>query len=205
MPVGTDRFVTTSSIAPECNTRTTFPNPGVGKPAPSDSSSTYSRPSGPKSTATTVVKPALELTMRWPLAGANPGGKSSKSSDLEMVRMRAHCGSMGNKLRFPTNKDPSRATIEVGTMWPSEAEISMTCLMSPLGHRDHLAVIRLYRQQPSIDCNHAIERAIWLEIIRAFVLGRVSFQPSANIRDEVPTTILKVNLRNAAGAFRIAM
>src|ERR1700722_3783551 len=134
IPAGTDRFVTTSSIAPECNTRTTFPNPGVGPPGPSDNSSTYSRPSGPKSTATTVVKPAFELTMRGPRAGSNPGGVLSKSSrsDFEMVRIRAHCGSIGNKLRFPTNSDPSRDAMEVGTMWPSEAEISMTCLISPL-------------------------------------------------------------------------
>src|ERR1700719_475560 len=56
MPVGTERLMTTSSIAPDLFTRTTFPNPGAGKPGASESSSTYSRPSGPKSTATTVVK-----------------------------------------------------------------------------------------------------------------------------------------------------
>ena len=66
-------------------------------------------------------------------------------------------------------------------------------------------MIRFYRQQPSIECNDAIERAIGLEIIGAFVLGRVSLEPSADIRDEVPTTALKVNLRNAAGVFRVAM
>src|ERR1700722_10815381 len=111
IPAGTDKFVITSSIAPECNTRTTFPNPGVGPPGPSDNSSAYSRPSGPKSTATTVVNPALELTIRYPGSDCNPGGTSSKSSrsGLEMVKIRAHCGSIGNKFKFPTKKDPSRA------------------------------------------------------------------------------------------------
>ncbi len=49
------------------------------------------------------------------------------------------------------------------------------------------------------------KRTVGLEIVRAFVLGRVSLEPSADIGDEMPTTALKVNLRNAAGIVRIAM
>ena len=53
--------------------------------------------------------------------------------------------------------------------------------------------------------NHAVESAIGLEIVRAFVLGRVSLEPSADIGDEMPISGLDIHFRNAAGVIRIAM
>ena len=70
IPVGTNSPVTTSSISPDLLTRTTLPANGDGPgPAASDSSRTYSNPSGPKSTATTVVNSYDPLSERHPECG----------------------------------------------------------------------------------------------------------------------------------------
>src|ERR1700722_15082841 len=66
-------------------------------------------------------------------------------------------------------------------------------------------MIRFHRQQLTVVGNHAIQSTVRLEIGRAFVLGWVSLEPSADIRDQLPISGFDVYPRNSAGVLRIAV
>src|SRR3984957_8133846 len=54
--------------------------------------------------------------------------------------------------------------------------------------RQHFSMIWFDGVQRTIHCNHAIQSAVWFEVIRTFVLRRMGLQKVAYICDELPLT-----------------